>query len=262
MSDAKPTIEWRQHEGTIDAERVTTWVETVVGIVNFACHAPRQDLHTLLSMAANEHWEKLGDGQDRKRERKMGAIIAESWFKAADLFEWMGLTKFADFYRDRTYIIEKFCAAEPYARWITWDYEKKDIILSKEEKESLHVRRELFDCLRKMKLDENSDIKFDPNDPFWPPHQDQKEGMAQDTDASSPRLEGSSLSSGPSERSEPKSEGLEDSGSSSDEEFKLKAEENSIYRIEKEAKRAAKLETKRKEADGEEEFDESEDVIE
>ncbi|CZR60839.1 uncharacterized protein PAC_10735 [Phialocephala subalpina] len=226
---AKPTIEWRQHEGTIDAERVTIWVETVVGIVNFVCHAPKQDLLSLLSMAANEHWEKLGDGKDKKRERKMGAIIAESSFKATDLFAWMGLTKSADFYRDDTYIVDKFYTTEPYKQWITWDYEK-DTTMSKDERESLHVRRGLFDCLRKMKLDESSDIKGESSSP------------SKSSESSGGEFEESSGNGHSSDDGD-------DSGDDVDAE--RKAEEKRISQVEREARLAAKREAKHKEAEEE-----------
>ncbi|KAG4424441.1 hypothetical protein IFR04_002497 [Cadophora malorum] len=36
----KKTVEWRQHEGTLDGEKVVKWIETVVGIMYFVRDAP------------------------------------------------------------------------------------------------------------------------------------------------------------------------------------------------------------------------------
>lgn len=64
--NAKPTIEFRQHEGSVDGKIVTHWILTVIGIVDYCCYAPRVDLHNLLAVSKDETWEKLGDGRDEE----------------------------------------------------------------------------------------------------------------------------------------------------------------------------------------------------
>lgn len=97
--NVKPTIEFRQHEGTLDAEAVTNWIKTVVGIVNFVDNAPQGDIAALLSIAEYEHWQKLGDGYDGRREQRLGPVVAEKGFTVIDLLKTIGLFSPALYYK-------------------------------------------------------------------------------------------------------------------------------------------------------------------
>ncbi|KAE8443051.1 hypothetical protein EG329_002374 [Mollisiaceae sp. DMI_Dod_QoI] len=193
----KPTIEFRQHEGTIDAERVTNWISTVVGIVDFVCHAYPHDLHSLLLVSTQETWETLGDGTDESYEESDGPVLAEGNFTAVHLFEWMGLHGPANFYRDKMTVIEKTDSGSQPG-WILWPHEH-DKSLSEEERTGMDLRRELFESMRQLKLNEHSVLKFDQSSPFWPPHEALEDDIDRDTDESS---EASSDGGLPSEESE------------------------------------------------------------
>ena len=73
----KLTIEFRQHEGSLNAPAITAWIETVVGLINFVQDVHPSSLAALLSVVENETWEKEGDGQDQQREERLGPILAE-----------------------------------------------------------------------------------------------------------------------------------------------------------------------------------------
>ena len=71
-----PTNEFRQHQGTLDPERVTQWIKTVVGIINFA-ETDGKRLMELLHKALEEKWQKDGSEYDLLREDRHGPIPVE-----------------------------------------------------------------------------------------------------------------------------------------------------------------------------------------
>ena len=50
---AKRTIEFRQHEGTLDTQRVGNWIEVCVGLVNFAHQVPPDHMGAFLKSAVD-----------------------------------------------------------------------------------------------------------------------------------------------------------------------------------------------------------------
>lgn len=93
MRYSKDTIEFRQHEATLDGERVKAWIKTVVGIVNFARDIElNPDYFTrLLEVAKFEVVEK-----DRSKAR-----LCEKGFTVIDLLKSLGLFEPALFYLKR-----------------------------------------------------------------------------------------------------------------------------------------------------------------
>jgi len=83
----KPTIEFRQHEGTLDATETINWIKTVVGIVDFCVNAPTAAVYKLLEVVKLETWERLGDGHDAEREAQFGPILADRSFTAIHLLQ-------------------------------------------------------------------------------------------------------------------------------------------------------------------------------
>ncbi|KAE8445068.1 hypothetical protein EG329_013783 [Mollisiaceae sp. DMI_Dod_QoI] len=100
---AKPTVEFRQHMGTLSGEAAIAWIKTVGGIVQFAKNVDPITLHNLLSVLQYETWEKLGANRDPQKEKDLGPTLAESRFTAVDLFQYIGLTESAEYYRDKMY---------------------------------------------------------------------------------------------------------------------------------------------------------------
>jgi hypothetical protein len=79
----KKTVEFRQHEGTLDPDRTIMWVRTVVGLVEVAALASRADLMEFLA----EH-NKIED-----EEKEVIGVV--------ELLELLGLVEPAAFYRIR-----------------------------------------------------------------------------------------------------------------------------------------------------------------
>jgi hypothetical protein len=117
IPNCKPTIEFRQHQGTMDPRATIMWVKTVVGIMEFLRDVQPADFTSLLSIVEHEHWEKQPDQLEKKhdygeerdskhdveceRERDMGPILAESGFTVIDLLRTMGLYEPARYYKQR-----------------------------------------------------------------------------------------------------------------------------------------------------------------
>jgi hypothetical protein len=75
----------------MDPQRVTQWIKTVFGILNFVQNIQPPQLRDLLSGVELEKWEKLGDGLDDERGLEMGSIRAEEDFTIIHLLAAMGL---------------------------------------------------------------------------------------------------------------------------------------------------------------------------
>lgn len=169
-----PTVEWRLHPGTVTAERVTTWIKTVCGIVDFVCYGYPQDIYNLLSVVEHEHWEKTGNAaEDAKNLQRYGPILAESDFTAVDLFEAMGLKDSAAYYADKLTVInvkEDKLATNARGRRVKGHviWEPNEPGLSPGEAEDIAARKRLFLDLWEAGLNRNTTPEFDPDDPFWP----------------------------------------------------------------------------------------------
>jgi hypothetical protein len=98
---SKQTIEFRQHQGSLNGPEVRAWIETVVGLINFVQDVHPTSFANLLSVLENETWGKEGDGQDRRREELMGPILAEEGFTIIDLLMTLDLWESALFYYNR-----------------------------------------------------------------------------------------------------------------------------------------------------------------
>lgn len=61
-----PTIEFRQHEGTLNPDDVVQWIKTVVGIVNYVDTESDANVDALLERVRDEKWVKQGDGKDNE----------------------------------------------------------------------------------------------------------------------------------------------------------------------------------------------------
>ncbi len=101
LSQRKPTIEFRQHGGTLDGQTARKWVETLGGVIKWLEDVHPQSLMELLSVTAEEKWEKVGEGADTINEEKYGPVLAEGRFTIIDLLEHIGLQEQANFYRSR-----------------------------------------------------------------------------------------------------------------------------------------------------------------
>jgi hypothetical protein len=86
LNDTKVTVEFRQHEGTLDGPRTVSWVQTVVGLLEFADDCDRFFLAAFLM----EHAELEGAG--------------EKLYEIEDLLRDIGLEEPADFYASRPHL--------------------------------------------------------------------------------------------------------------------------------------------------------------
>lgn len=128
---SKPTIEFRQHAGTLDSDAVINWVKTVVGIMTYIREADDHDFFQLLATIDFEHWATLGDGCDAEREEKLGPILADKDFTIVDLLKHIGVFSAALYYQNRG--IYKHTKGSPTVQYI----DMLDVPIPK----SLHVRR-------------------------------------------------------------------------------------------------------------------------
>jgi hypothetical protein len=194
----KPTIEFRQHQGTLNFSRVTAWIKTLVGIVDAVRKLPEAEFQNLVNICANEVWQKHGDGEDDARQSKFGLTLADSTFTIVDLLEYLGLDEPAAFYRTRgLYHHEYTHRAEPIYEgtytdadgdqqdWSTfqlpdylvyWEFEDDEVNFPKgsdqyvraTQKKELWERTVVANKLNKT-LDPNY-VELDTTSDFWPDH--------------------------------------------------------------------------------------------
>ncbi|KAL2075275.1 hypothetical protein VTL71DRAFT_218 [Oculimacula yallundae] len=101
---SKPTIEFRQHAGTLDGERLVNWVKLIAGLVHRLETIHPDSLSELLKLVEFETWEKTRNEKHNKIFQKAeGSIPAESALTIIDLLEYLGLKESADYYRDRLF---------------------------------------------------------------------------------------------------------------------------------------------------------------
>jgi hypothetical protein len=102
MRDTKRTIEFRQHNGTMDGEEITMWVRTLVGILTFVESGNPLALTDLMAYAWRaEKWEKVEDESENQRTKEIGSTFADEEFTIIDLCEYLGLAEQAAYYKDR-----------------------------------------------------------------------------------------------------------------------------------------------------------------
>ncbi|KUJ09144.1 uncharacterized protein LY89DRAFT_724653 [Mollisia scopiformis] len=108
IAHPKTTLEFRQHEGTLDAERVTQWIELLCGVIMFLENIEPAILMELLRVVSEQEvWCRTGSKlRDPPNEEKFGPVLAESSFTITDLLEHIGLEDSASFYRSRLYKLE------------------------------------------------------------------------------------------------------------------------------------------------------------
>jgi hypothetical protein len=100
------TIEFRQHEATLEAEPVLVWIKTVVGIVSWLREASGSEVQDLLAIAEREKWAAEGEeggAHDAKMMKKFGPAFADGEFTLVDLLRRLGLEDPADYYTGRLY---------------------------------------------------------------------------------------------------------------------------------------------------------------
>lgn len=175
--DATPrTVEFRQHEGTLDGKRVTNWIQVIAGILRFVetCHATTW--HNLLKdVHRAEVWEKEGDGRDGQREQYFSSpILADRDFTIIDLLEFIDLPGQAAYYKDKWYLH----VVEPRASWekkhtVIWEYENEVSDNSSEYKRAHAMRQhwESLDTANELLRVVGEDlVPFKSDDELWPNH--------------------------------------------------------------------------------------------
>lgn len=99
--DYKQTIEFRQHEGTLDGEKIGHWIHVIIAIVQFV-ETDVVNFHRLMqTMWKEERWEKIGDGNDARRAAEMGPVLADYGFTIIDLLRYLGKDAQADYFSDK-----------------------------------------------------------------------------------------------------------------------------------------------------------------
>ncbi|TVY67458.1 hypothetical protein LSUE1_G009777 [Lachnellula suecica] len=186
----KPTIEFRQHEGSLDVASVIAWIQTVAGIVDFCMTSSTATSMKLLNVVIeHETWEKLGDGLDDEREAKLGPILADRDFTAIHLLEALKLWGPALHYTKKG-LFRHEMKKSTKEKTEMWQYEKTPPADPAELAQTV-LMRETWDALqaasKALSLTDTSPHHWtwDPANPLWPKHESiMDEGV--DTDLSSP----------------------------------------------------------------------------
>ncbi len=130
---AMETIEFRQHEGTLDVERILNWVRLIGEVTQKLEGMLESEFQILLQKVKLEMWEKQGwttriivlpkrekrvdekspiDGNDQTievvdnsedvhKETRLGKIAAESTFTIIDLLRYLDLNYLADYFQTK-----------------------------------------------------------------------------------------------------------------------------------------------------------------
>ncbi|EKD16654.1 hypothetical protein MBM_05123 [Drepanopeziza brunnea f. sp. 'multigermtubi' MB_m1] len=179
VPEDRPTIEFRQHEGTLDGVRIAAWIRALTGLLDFVeseDYDSLVDLLTTVSLA--EKWTKRGDGKDTEREAEMGPALADGPFTIIELFQHCGMDHAATYYGDKVYKhnipprrVFNDQNTGPYKWTCTSGFNR----LSGEEKESYRNRRRHFYKLQVVKSAAKlagDEWSFDEDDKDrWPEHQ-------------------------------------------------------------------------------------------
>lgn len=177
---AKPTVEFRQAEGTLDGETVTQWVKLLCGTVKFLETAQPSTITDLLKLTMEEHYIKTGDEyQDAQNERQFGKIPAEGNFSIINLLERIGLQESADFYRTRTYSVEGQPIQQPVAQY-KWKHEESRSVLSEIDRPIQARSQALKAIWEEMNMIDRfskpAGWMWDPDHDMWPAHEKIEDG--------------------------------------------------------------------------------------
>lgn len=115
------TIEFRQHEGTIDPVRILNWIKVCHGIVAYIQHLPPVQLFSIIELAQLEMWEKsFSEQENTELEKELGPILADGDFTVIDLLHLIGLPEQAKYYETKwkTHKLpEKYKTSPPDPPW-------------------------------------------------------------------------------------------------------------------------------------------------
>lgn len=102
-----PTIECRQHRGTLDGEEIVQWVKLLVCIIKSLEAIHPEPFTELLNVVQHETWEQTdNDRANSWNQANLGPILAESTFTIIDILEFLNLYKSADYYRNRLFRVK------------------------------------------------------------------------------------------------------------------------------------------------------------
>lgn len=179
----KPTIEFRQHQGTLDPERICAWVKLLMGIVAYCRDVDQLDFLDLVTEAAfDEKWSVGPNREDNNMNRaRYGPVPAESTFTIIDLLTSICLDDSVINYYNvaarRHPLVDKnehgLSESPPV---VVWDYEARRHELSAEECEDLHSKRKIWESFQAIALAERDNplyaasTSFDPEHEKWPAH--------------------------------------------------------------------------------------------
>jgi len=165
------TVKFRQHEGTLEGPRVTVWIKTLIGIIEFIENVHPVTLFNLLAASCkHEIRDKSGDGNGTGRQEQLQPIPAEIDFTIIHLFEYLSLWDSADHYKNKLFKHSKK-NMEPLPRSrMEWDYESPNYDPSR--KGMPHGLRLLWDDLDLAEDSKpaTSKWKFDSENVMWPAH--------------------------------------------------------------------------------------------
>lgn len=169
LQKGKPTVEFRQHTGSVDPDVVTNWIKLLCSVVKWVDIADPRIFNQLI-MVCEDEWVKSGDqALDAKNELRKGPILAEGSFTIIDLLEYMNLQDLADFYRTRLHPV----VPEPPLKAVKWRHQipGPDNLLSPTEKRRAELMKEIW-----LKMNAYQDSfdpptetwHWDPDHPMWP----------------------------------------------------------------------------------------------
>ncbi|XMA15263.1 hypothetical protein WAI453_008054 [Rhynchosporium graminicola] len=175
-SNSKPTVEVRQHAGTLDGERIVSWIKLLAGIIQRLETIHPESFLQLIQLAELEKWEKVEEvSKNSFNQVNLGPIPAESTLTIIDILEYLDLHESADYYRDRLYKI-KGKSRRPQLRTFSWNTKAhKSSRSSTASKEVLKAERtgmmKVFQSLMLVgAVCEDEDVgglNFNPDDRVW-----------------------------------------------------------------------------------------------
>jgi hypothetical protein len=189
----RPTIEFRQHEGCIEAVGVLSWLKTVHSIIDFCVHASASSFYQLLSVTMLETWEKRGDGLDQEREHEHSPALADRDFTVIHLLQALKRWGPASYYRRRGIYNLKMVDAlyTESEKTEKWDYEQNppqnaaELQLQKWLRETWDALQVVSKARDMLKHPGPEYYKFDRADSMWPAHNSSLDDNY-DTDATTP----------------------------------------------------------------------------
>lgn len=174
-----PTIEFHQHEGTLNADRICSWVSLLMLFIEYCQNIDTFSFDQSLKNAVLEKWVKTGDiHEDTEMEALYGKVPAEEGgsFMVTGLLEEMALNNLACFYKAHVFplVPRPTNLRAGINAWI-WAYEDQKDTLPKRDYISKHASRKYWEALQQSvaACEDRPDlaIQFDPEDPIWPEHE-------------------------------------------------------------------------------------------